>query len=153
MKHAGFIAGIVLAAMAVTASGALAMGPGRQMMSFEELDTDGNGEITRAEMEGHRAARFQEADTDGDGKLSLDEMQAQARQRADVRAQRMMEHLDADKDGFLNPAEMPKHERAGKMFDRADRDGSGGISKAEFEEAQARMKDHRMKRHGNSAKE
>ncbi len=151
MKHAGFIAGVLLAAAAVTATGALAMGPGKERhgMSFEELDTDGNGEITQAEMEEHRAARFQQADTDGDGKLSLDEMQAQARQQADARAKRMMERLDADEDGFLTAAEMPMRQRMGKMFDRVDADGNGAISQAEYDEAHARMKDRHMKGHGH----
>jgi Spy/CpxP family protein refolding chaperone len=74
MKTAGFIAAIAVAATAVTAGVALADGHGKgkhgARHSFEDLDLDGNGEVTMEEMIQHREARFKAADTDGDGFLS-----------------------------------------------------------------------------------
>lgn len=43
--------------------------------SFSELDSDGNGRISRAEAEGHASLerRFSELDSDGDDELSAPE--------------------------------------------------------------------------------
>lgn len=143
MKHAGIIAGIVLAASSIVATGALAKGPGHgPQVTFQELDADNNGEITKEEMQAHRKARFAKADADGDGKLSLEEMQAQAQERAKARAGKMMERHDANNDGFLSEDEMPKPRKAGKFFDRMDADDNGSISEEEFAEAKARMQKH-----------
>mgnify|MGYP003885325021 CR=1 FL=1 len=77
MKHTGFITGIVAASFVLTAGAALAQGmgdkpgcggPRHERPAFSELDVDGSGEVTKAEMDAHRAARFAEADTDGDGR-------------------------------------------------------------------------------------
>lgn len=160
MKHAGFIAGVMIAATSLTAGVALAQGPGfggpgfdgpGPRFSFQELDADGNGEVTREEMQAHRAARFAEADSDGDGKLSLEEMQAQAQKRAAERAANMLKRLDTDGDGALSPEEMPGPRREGRMdrmFEHMDQDESGGISEQEFTEAREQMRHHRMEGHG-----
>lgn len=148
MKHVKFITAIVAAA-AVTAGGAaLAQGFGHHgpRMSFEEIDADGNGEVTKAEIEAMKDAHFTKADADGDGKLTLEEMQARAREHANERAAWMLERFDKDADGALSKDELPQPRRAGKMFDRMDADGSGGISKEEFEDA--RMKHGGMHRRG-----
>ena len=62
MTYKGFIAGILVAGAAVTATSALAMGsdfgPRRGPVSFEMLDVDGNGEITLDEIENRAEARF-----------------------------------------------------------------------------------------------
>ena len=79
MKHTQFIAVIVAVAGLTGASAALAkpgMGAHGARVSFEELDADGNGEVTQAEVEAHRAARFAATDTDGDGKLSAAEIES-----------------------------------------------------------------------------
>ena len=179
MTYKGFIAGIVTTATVLGAGMAVAQspergpgkgpgcgGPRHERPTFQQLDTDGNGEITKEEMQARMAARFAEADTDGDGKLSLDEMQAKARQRADDRAKWMLEKFDADGDGFLSAEEMPKPKREGgmdKMFERADTDKSGGISEEEFKAMGDHKRghdgkfggkhggkmDHGMKRHGD----
>ena len=108
-------------------------------MSFEEIDADGNGEITQAEMDAMKAARFAKVDANGDGALSIEELTAQGAQKAATRAEKMLERRDANGDGVLSADEMSKPERSGKMFDRFDADGSGAISKEEFEEASNQM--------------
>lgn len=148
MKRSYFIAGITAAAMALGATSVYAMGPGHEMHgprpSFSDLDTDGNGEVTKQEMRGHRQARFDKADTDGDGKLSLDEITAAAQARAAERASRMLEQFDADGDGALSAAEMPgpraPAEMIDRMFARADADDSGSISQEEFDTMKERMR-------------
>ncbi|KIC13838.1 EF-hand domain-containing protein [Leisingera sp. ANG-Vp] len=149
MKHVKFIAVIVAAAGVAAGGAALAKGYGHHgpKMSFEEIDADGNGEVTKAELQAMKEARFAKADADGDGKLTLEEMQAHAQERANERAAQMLERFDKDGDGALSKDELPQPRRAGKMFDRMDADGSGGISKEEFEEA--RMHHRGKHRHGN----
>ncbi|MCB4456463.1 EF-hand domain-containing protein [Leisingera sp. McT4-56] len=151
MKHVKFIALIVAAAGMTAGSAALAKGFGLHgpKMSFEEIDTDGSGEVTKAEIQAMKDAHFAKADANGDGKLTLEEMQARARQHADERAANMLERFDKDGDGALSKDEMPQPRRAGRMFDRMDADGSGGISKAEFENA--RMHRGGMHGHGQGA--
>lgn len=148
MKKAAFIAVIVGSASIIAAGAVLAKGgPGRHgmNMSFEEIDADGNGEITQAEMEAMKAARFTAADTDGDGSLSLDELKAQGLKKVEQRAAEMLERHDANGDGLLSQDELPKPRRSGHMFERMDADGSGSVSKAEFEEARNHM---RQRGHG-----
>lgn len=114
--------------------------------SFEMLDTNADGQLTRAELESHRAARFAEADNNGDGMLSLEELQAQGAERAAKRAARMMEHLDANSDGQLTQEEMAQGRRGGgleRMFGRVDADEDGVISKAEFDTAREKAGKHR----------
>ncbi|WP_171115060.1 EF-hand domain-containing protein [Ruegeria sp. HKCCA5463] len=151
MKNVTFISAIVISAVAITGTSVLAAGPGgREPVSFQELDADGDGQVTQQEMEAHRTARFTEADTNGDGKLSQEEMQAAAQKKASDRVARMFENNDANKDGFLSQDELPKPRRADKMFDRMDADNSGGISEQEFADAKDRMGRHHKKKHQKS---
>ncbi|UWQ78235.1 EF-hand domain-containing protein [Leisingera sp. S132] len=155
MKHVKFIALIVAAAGMTAGSAALAKGFGHHGagMSFEEIDADGNGEVSKAEIEAMKDARFAKADADGDGKLTLEEMQAHAQARASEHAAHMLERFDKDGDGALSKDEMPQPRRAGRMFDRMDADGSGGISKEEFEEARARHGGKRWHGHGDETEQ
>lgn len=155
MKHAALLAGAALAGIMVAGT-ARAEAPGgcarphHPRPAFAELDADGDGALTRAELAAHHAARFARADADGDGKLSLEEMQVAARARADARAAAMLERLDTDGDGMLSAEEMPKPrhgDRAEKIFDRIDADDSGTISQQEFDSARERMQE-KMRDHG-----
>lgn len=124
------------------------MGHGMMMPSFEELDTNGDGKITREEMDARRLERIKAMDPNGDGVITLDEMKAHAgdmaRQRAEQMAEKMFTNLDADKDGKLSAAEalagrMGGKRGADKMFGMVDRDDDGAISKDEFDRAAERM--------------
>ncbi|WP_084437105.1 EF-hand domain-containing protein [Pseudodonghicola xiamenensis] len=163
MKHRHFIAGIVVAVGAVAATAVLAQqgamdaaGMGRGMgprMSFEELDTNGDGQISKEEMQARVQGRFNALDADGNGTISLEEMQAQARQRADERAAWMFKQMDENGDGALSADEMKGPRRSdgmmNRMFSRMDQDQSGTISKEEFDNAQARMRKFDHKRMGD----
>ena len=126
-------AGALAATTAMAKPGCGGMGP---KMQFEALDADGNGEITKAEMQAHKASRFSDSDSNGDGKISTEELLAKAQERAAKRVERMISHLDKDGDGMLSQDEMANRGgRHGDMFKRADSDGNGTISKEEFEQA------------------
>ncbi len=111
-----------------------------QMFAFEEMDANADGKVTKAEIAAFHAAKVAAMDTDKDGNLSEAELiAAQEQRRAEREAQRgakmvkrMMDKRDANKDGVLSLDEMtPPADRGDKMFDRADTDGDGAISKAE----------------------
>lgn len=105
---------------------------------FETLDADGDGQITRDEMQARHEARFARADADGDGRLTRDEMLAAAQKRAERRIDRMLARHDSDGDGALDEAEMAgmrKGRMMERMFDHMDADGDGAISRAEFDSA------------------
>ena len=134
---AALVAGFALSA------DAQGRGPGPD---FATLDRDGDGRITLEELEGQAEARFAAADANGDGGLSAEEMAAAMQARMGERAARMLERLDTDGDGLLQPAEMRPRGGEGmeRMFGHLDADGDGAISAAEF--------DDRPMRHGRSGK-
>ncbi len=146
MKTAPFISAMVVAAIAATGTSALAKGP---RATFQELDADGDGQVTQAEITAHRTQKYTAADTDGDGKLSVEEMQAAAQAKANERVTKMFDKHDANADGFLSEDELPKPRRASKMFERIDADGNGSISEQEYADAKDRM-GRKHKRHQKS---
>lgn len=167
MKNRVMIAGLAVAAIAAAALSTAAMaergekrGPGRAadmlMQRFDAMDADKDGKVTTAEIEAYRVAQFAAADANGDGLLDKDELAAvrlgQMRGRADDQAARMIEKMDDSGDGKLAMTEMPEMAAGKPLFDRADTDGDGAISKVEAEAALAFMMKHRGKGHwGNGA--
>ncbi|WP_298836545.1 calcium-binding protein [uncultured Roseobacter sp.] len=146
MKHTAFIAVVLTGAISLTTGVAMARDDvGRAPVSFELLDTDGDGAISRAEADAPRLERITGADTDGDGFLTAEEISQQGAERMKDRSARMIERLDTDGDGRLSMEELSTSKRADKRFDRADANDDGTISKEEFEEARARFAG---KRHG-----
>ncbi|MEP2642722.1 EF-hand domain-containing protein [Roseobacter sp.] len=141
MKHTHYIALITAAAIAIAGGAALARGEGpREPIEFGTLDLNSDGQITLEEMHAHGAARMARADSNGDGFLTLDEVQAAEAKRSGARAAKMFEHRDANADGKLSPDEMQGSERGDRRFSRADTDGNGAISQAEFDAAGAKMR-------------
>lgn len=157
MKYAGFIAGIATAAIAVTAASAYAESPKKgghgPKASFEQMDANGDGQLTQAEMDSHRADRFAKMDKDGDGKLTAEEMESRGNEEAKERSAKMIKKFDKNGDGALTQDEMPKPRDADKMFGKMDADSSGGISKEEFETAREKMKEHGQKGHNKPKKD
>lgn len=150
MNYKGFISGILVVAATVTATSVLAEGrmhPRPEPISFESLDTNGDGGITMEEMQAHRMDRFNEGDANGDGVLDRDEMLAGAMKRAEARVDGMIERFDKDGDGMISAEEMPQppKDRAERMFNRVDANDDGAISEEEFAQMQERMKE----RHGD----
>lgn len=128
-------------------------GPGPENISFEDLDVDGDGLITTADVEARKAARFAEIDANGDGQLTAEEIAAHAEARmaeraakfadkAAKRTERMIERNDENGDGTISLAELGG-DRADRMFDRLDEDGDGAISAEEFDAMKKRFKGHR----------
>ena len=100
-------------------------------------DANGDGFVDRAEWTAGQEARFKQLDTNGDGKLTKDEMfvgtgvppsDSQIRRQASYFAL-----LDTDKDGFVSKAEFMA--QADRNFARCDLNKDGRINTAECREA------------------
>lgn len=145
------ISAVALAAvLTVTATASFAHSDGHRgkgfgaKAEFSELDADGSGEVTLAEMQAHRAARLADMDTNNDGALSKEELiaarEGEISNRMERRLDRMIDRLDENDDGLLQFAEMPQADggRAEERFAKVDTDGSGGLSEAEMEAAKGK---------------
>ncbi|MEQ8294227.1 MAG: EF-hand domain-containing protein [Roseovarius sp.] len=153
MKNGILMASLSAAILAAAATQGLAAsddsdkGHHGKRPSFEELDANGDGVVSREEMQARMQARFDEADADGDGRITREEMSARMEARASERRERflnrMFERQDADADGALTLEEM-RGDRADRMFAKVDQDGDGNVSREEFDA----MKERMHKRHG-----
>ena len=146
----------VLAGLAGTAVSAQGMGDRGGMgmqspMNIEQLDTDGDGALSLAEIQAGPAVAFAAADTDGNGTLSAEEIEAMIAARAEARAEdnatRMLERLDENEDGVLSAEELQgkRGDNAEKMFERLDANEDGVLSAEELEAARDHMGDREQR--------
>ena len=109
-----------MAAIAAIALPAAAHGGGDSMKRhpdmMEKLDTDGDGQVSEAEIKAHKAAMFAEIDTNKDGVLSEAEMSA---------------HHDAMRAEMKAKFEERRGDRVDDMFERFDTNKDGTITRAE----------------------
>jgi len=111
----------------------------RMALVLEQFDTDGNGRITREEIEAVRAAEFASTDLDGDGALSYAELQALEQQHKAERLAHRFATLDADDSGAISDREFVDghpHEgatAAAFVFSTADTDANDRLSLTELE--------------------
>ena len=125
----------------------MAGGPRMAQLSFADLDTNGDGQLTLEELTARPADHFASADTDGDGGLSADEMTAmmlaQMQDRVAAMAAQMITRLDANKDGLVQADEMKPmgNDGAGleRMFAIMDINGDGAVSQEEFDLVSQRL--------------
>lgn len=103
---------------------------------FSELDTNGDGQITQADIQAAAETRFAALDSDGNGQVSREEMaaatEARKAERAERRIDAMMERADANGDGQVSLEEFGMPERGSRMFNGLDANGDGAISEEEF---------------------
>ncbi|MCB2129467.1 MAG: hypothetical protein KDE03_10425 [Rhodobacteraceae bacterium] len=134
--------------------GMFAAGP---EFDFAAVDTDNDGKITKAEMQAHRQAQVAALDADGDGLISADElsnsMSARMAERMKAMAGNWIARADSNGDGKLSAAEFLAAPKGDRMFERIDADGDGAITEDEIAKARMafadRMGERRHQRHGN----
>ncbi len=135
-KTAAAVIFVTLSGFGATQVGARSnVGQGSGIHDFERLDLNGDGEITRVEVQARKVARFARIDVNNDGKITSSEMIAvhnvSLGDKALKRAAMMIDKFDRDQDGALTAEEMPNGE--GKLFERADANGDGAVSQKEFD--------------------
>ena len=118
-------------------------------LDFDAIDADGDGTITRAELEAHGTARLAEFDANGDGLLDRAELIAMMpapggmrplflRDPAEMRVERMLEHHGAGEAGAVAIAVL-LDERVAMTLRMWDGDQDGAISRAEAEARPERL--------------
>jgi Ca2+-binding EF-hand superfamily protein len=132
---------------------------GERGSHFKKADTDGNGTLSRAEVEKSMprlAKQFDQIDTNKDGQLSRDEMKAWKKTHKhahrmgnktdrQARAAERFKHADTNGDGKISRAEAEKNApRLAKRFDAIDANKDGQLTQEElraYREAKRSRKD------------
>jgi hypothetical protein len=133
-------------------------GPGMADYLWSQIDTNGDGSVSRDEIQAAGKARFDRADADHDGQLSADEIAAEAKrieeERQDARrramAARMIDRKDDNGDGKLSADELRLPRLGEHLLDRADADHDGTVSKSEYDASMEQMRErfrHRFMGH------
>ncbi len=106
-------------------------GPGGHgQMLFEKFDSDGDGRVTRAELDKTRAEKLGSADGNGDGQLTLEEFQVLWLEMARPMMVDRFQDLDEDGNGLVTEAEFGQPLAA--MFVYLDRNDDGAITVEEL---------------------
>lgn len=125
--------------------------PGAGRM-FDRADTDKNGTLSEAEVLASAQGIFEHRDRNKDGALDMaDAGQHKGKgkgkgkghhgKKHEDRAERMLERLDANKDGKLSQDEMLT--QASQTFERFDADKNGEVTKAEIDAKRGAFRDAR----------
>lgn len=106
----------------------------RAATQFARMDANSDGVLNAADREARMRARFDAQDADGNGQLSFEEVQASREARGEAREERRAERGTEGRGGHRMGRRGMRGggEMHGMMMDRADTDGDGAISQAEF---------------------
>ena len=149
---------IVILALATTAALAFSSASARDhwgnKLEFSPVDANGDGQITKAELQAYSAAEFSKVDTDGNGSLSIEELTAKANEsrlkRIKNRAKWMFQQLDVDGNGTVELAEMRAKRGGERMFEHLDENEDGMILHEEFDVRKGKRGDKRKRNNDNS---
>lgn len=105
-------------------------GGGHGKMLMEKADTDGNGALSKVELDAFNLARAQELDLNKDGSVTAEEMKAYREQQRAKRAAERMARLDGNKDGKVSVQELA--DSRGQWIAKLDADGNGELTAEEM---------------------
>ncbi|MEO9527535.1 calcium-binding protein [Roseibium sp.] len=118
-------------------------GPGG--MFLELFDTDGDGTVTREDFDARRAELYALADTDGSGSFTLEDFGPLWLAVNENRVVGMFQKADAD--GSLGITAEEHDKRLDRLMERADRNKDGVITKADFKGGKKGGKGHHGRKH------
>jgi Ca2+-binding EF-hand superfamily protein len=102
-------------------------------MLIANFDTNGDGTVTRRELEAGLRQNFWQADTNRDGRLEPDEVDAANQRRINLDQSTAMPLIDWNEDGFVDFGEFAAGVRS--QFEQLDLNGDGEVTIAEFRQA------------------
>ncbi|WP_068875853.1 MULTISPECIES: EF-hand domain-containing protein [unclassified Phenylobacterium] len=111
------------------------------MEILEKSDANRDGAISRAEFIDARRARFAKMDRNRDGYFSDDDLPRMVRKRAGEKVDRVIQALDANRDGRLSRVEFV--DGPTRLFDLGDADRNGLIDRYEMDRLRARVEARR----------
>lgn len=94
--------------------------------TFDRVDTNKDGYITKDEFESHIKSRFKEYDTNKDGKIDADEFGV----KKNPEAVKEFGYMDKNKDGVVNAEEF--YRAALQRRDQMDLGSDGKLSREEY---------------------
>ncbi len=143
---------LALLATGVLAAGTLVAAPqdgdhkGHMAGMMEKVDTNQDGNISRAEHDAMRSTHLAEMDGNGDGFVTFAEHRAAMEARM---AARFTERHDENGDGRVSVDEIDAHHDG--MFERMDADKDGIVTPEEMKAGHAGMRKGKGMRHGGGA--
>lgn len=147
LTRAAFIAASI-AAFAFSATPALAQGFDRDRMSFEQMDSNGDGRVTREELRAAREQMFAKRDRNRDGYLDKADLPKRAARRMGDRGAELRERIDSNGDGRISKEEFVNGDTL--LFDMADKNSDGELDAEEIEAAKTAMRERLKERRGNA---
>jgi len=138
------VTGVLLLALAMSASPTMAGGGKGRFMKHFDINNDGS--VNMAEFNAAATERFKKMDDDASGIISKDEFRAYIRVRKDARKQKKFVRMDTNKNGSIERSEYLAHKqaKAERKYTRMDKDGNGSVSKEEY--ASCKKRKHHKKR-------
>lgn len=131
IKSTIFAAALIVVSSALVSAANAAPRADELKAKMQKIDTDGDGKFSRAETAKYKgiAKDFDKIDTNKDGYLTRDEMKAQRAKRAETK----LKAIDGNQDGRISRAEAEaKTPKLAKNFDKLDANKDGFIDKAEM---------------------
>jgi Ca2+-binding EF-hand superfamily protein len=103
-------------------------------MLIANYDSNGDGTVTRRELEAGLRQYFRQADTNHDGRLDPDEVAAANQRRISKDESAAMPLIDWNQDGYVDFDEFAAGVRS--QFEQLDLNGDGEVTPDEFRHAQ-----------------
>lgn len=145
----------ILATLLFASGTACAVSAGSGQNGARQVDANGDSVISKEEVQAMQDKQFAELDIDGDGEVTAAELSSRMLEKQKQRIERMAEmqvnRLDANGDGVVSKEEFSAS--AEKGFDRRDTNGDGELTREEMQRGradqasgQARQGDQRRQR-------
>jgi Ca2+-binding EF-hand superfamily protein len=142
------VAAALVASVALLVAVSFAQGPGRGEgrkgeggLALRVFDTNGDGQIGEREW----LSVFEKIDKDGDGILSKEELEESRREAREEARKRMFERFDADGSGTISREEFPGPD---ERFAGMDTNSDGELSPEETKDAAVKMRGMRERQAG-----